>query len=85
MRCFTGSFVRNSFCVALSIGLSMLVGCTDSTQSFGKLVPVKGTVTYNGKPVPAGCVITFIHSERSFPASADCRRRHLHALVQWKA
>jgi hypothetical protein len=65
-----GSFVRNSFCVALSIGLSMLVGCTDSTRSFGKLVPVKGTVTYNGKPVPAGCAITFIHSERGFPASA---------------
>jgi hypothetical protein len=72
MRCFTGLLVRSRFVVALSIALPILIGCTGSTSKpFGKLVPVKGKVTYNGKPAPAGCIITFFHSERNFPASAQ--------------
>lgn len=71
MRCFTGLFVRSGFFLALSIALPILIGCTGSTsEPFGKPVPVKGKVTYNGKPAPAGCIITFINSERGFPASA---------------
>lgn len=70
MRCSAGLFVRSSFVVALSLALAALMGCSASTKSLGKPVPVKGKVTYNGKPAPAGCVITFFHAERGFPASA---------------
>jgi hypothetical protein len=49
-----------------------LIGCPGSTSKpLGKLVPVKGKVTYNGKPAPAGCTITFLHSERNLPASGE--------------
>ena len=72
MRCFAGLLVRSGFVVALSLALPILIGCTGSTSKpLGKPVPVKGKVTYNGKPAPAGCIITFIHSERNFPASAQ--------------
>ena len=73
MRCPTGLLVRSGFFVALSIALPILIGCTGctSSKSLGKPVPVKGKVTYNGKPAPAGCIITFFHSERNFPASAQ--------------
>jgi hypothetical protein len=72
MRCFTGLFVRSYFFVALSIALPILIGCTgSSSKPLGKPVPVKGKVTYNGKPVPAGCIITFINTERNFPATAQ--------------
>jgi len=32
---------------------------------------VKGKVTLDGKPLPAGCKITFTHQEKSFPATGD--------------
>ncbi|MHB8972287.1 MAG: carboxypeptidase-like regulatory domain-containing protein [Pirellulaceae bacterium] len=32
---------------------------------------VKGKVTLDGKPLPAGCKITFMHQEKSFPATGD--------------
>lgn len=71
MRCVPRLLIRSSFVVALSIALPFMVGCGDSATSLGKLVPVKGKVTYHGEPAPAGCVITFIHTERNFPASAE--------------
>ena len=73
MRYFRGFLVRSGFIVAMSIALPILIvgtGCT-SSKSFGKPVPVNGKVTYNGKPAPAGCIITFINAERNFPASAQ--------------
>jgi len=57
--------------MALGLALAVLNGCTGSSQPLGKPVPVKGTVTYKGAPAPAGCIITFIHAERNFPASAS--------------
>ena len=71
MRCVAGLLVRSQFVVVLSIALPIVIGCTPSTKPLGKPVPVKGKVTYNGKPAPAGCLITFIHSERNFPAAAE--------------
>ena len=71
MRSVVGLLVRSRFVVALSLTLPILIGCTGSSKPLGKPVPVKGKVTYNGKPAPAGCIITFIHSERNFPASAE--------------
>lgn len=71
MRSFSGLFVRSGIVVALSLALPILNGCTGSTPPLGKPVPVKGKVTYNGNPAPAGCIITFIHAERNVPASAS--------------
>ena len=71
MQCFAGLIVRSGFVVALSIALPILIGCNGSaSKPLDKPVPVKGKVTYNGKLVPAGCIITFFHSENNFPASA---------------
>jgi hypothetical protein len=72
MRSAVGSLVHNGVVVVLSIPLLVVAGCTGSDSiSLGKLVPVKGKVTCNGQPAPAGCVITFQHTERNFPASAE--------------
>jgi len=72
MRSVAGLLVRSGFVVALSLALPIVIGCTGSTSPpLGKPVPVKGKVTYNGKPAPAGCTITFFHAERNFPASAQ--------------
>ena len=72
MRCVAGLLVRSRVIVVLSLVLPIVIGCTgSSSRPLGKPVPVKGKVTYNGKPAPAGCIITFFHSERNFPASAQ--------------
>ena len=48
--------------VVLTIGCVMLVGCFGSALPTGTL---SGKVMYNGKPVPAGCLVTFV-SDRGF-------------------
>jgi len=70
MRFVAGLLVHSRLFVALSLTLPIAIGCP-GPKPLGKPVPVKGKITYQGKPAPAGCVITFIHSERNFPASAE--------------
>ena len=70
MRFYAHSVWRFSFVFALSVGLSVLLGCKGSSpKSYGPTVPVQGKVTYNSKTLPAGCTITFFHQEGNFPAS----------------
>jgi hypothetical protein len=56
--------------LALGLGLSVVAGCGGGSKSRGPTAPVKGKVTYNGKALPAGCTIMFVHQKEGFPASA---------------
>jgi hypothetical protein len=52
-------------------GLSVLSGCGGGGSKPLVMGSVKGKVTLDGKALPAGCKITFIHKEKSFPATGD--------------
>lgn len=71
MRC--SSIPVRRFLVASSLGLLLLAlgGCRGDSLPFqGPTGTVKGKVTCNGNPVPAGCDIVFMHQQKSLPATA---------------
>jgi hypothetical protein len=69
MRSFSTSTRRFLVAFALGSSLTALAGCGDSSVPAGPTGTVAGKVTCNGKPVPAGCTVMFVHQEKSLPAS----------------
>jgi hypothetical protein len=68
--------IRVGKCLIAAIlvaGLLMASGCTKKSAGLGPLTmgSVKGKVTIDGSTLPAGCTVSFIHKEKSFPAKAD--------------
>lgn len=50
--------------------LLVFSGCGSKSKALAT-GSVKGKVTLDGKTLPAGCKITFMHKEKSFPATGD--------------
>lgn len=59
--------------VILVAGLLVPSGCGGSKSGMEQLAKgsVKGKVTLDGSPLPAGCKASFIHRDKSFPATAE--------------
>jgi len=57
----------------LVAGLLVPAGCKKKSSGLGPLTmgSVKGKVTLDGGTLPSGCTVSFMHNEKSFPASAD--------------
>ena len=73
MRCFTDLFARSGFVFALSIALPILIGCTGFhfRNRSGSPFRSRARSPTTASLPPAGCIITFINSERNFPATAQ--------------
>lgn len=59
--------------VCLVGGLLVPAGCGKKSGGLGPLTmgSVKGKVTLDSRPLPSGCRVSFTHTDRAFPASAD--------------
>lgn len=61
------------YCLAILLtGVLLLSGCSSSSSiPAGPKGTVKGKVTYNSNPVPAGSTIMFLHEETSLAATGQ--------------
>jgi len=67
--------IRKGKCLIVStlvLGLLLSSGCAKKS-GFETLATgtVKGKVSLNGAPPPAGCQVTFMHKEKNFPATGE--------------
>ena len=70
-RLFMTSQSKRVFMSGLVLAIMSLVGCGGgSTLPEGDTGTVTGKVTFNGKPVPEGASIVFLHKDRGITASS---------------
>ena len=65
----------------LSLCLLAVAGCGSSSGLPGPTGQVSGRVTFQGKPVPLGTTVTFVHEEKALPAAAQTTADGTYPLV----
>lgn len=85
MRYCATALGRGVTVFAVALCVAALSGCggggSSSSLTSGPCGTVRGKVTYSGQSLPADCKITFMHQDKSFPATATISTDGSYALL----